>query len=198
MESPTRTSIAWHSEPVHWAIQTLTSGLWESESPTYTPFNCQKATTSISLCFPVISLLHQLVLFSFPQSDKCTLPSKAEGKEKIDMHSPSSILPPNATNLAFRLFAPLIRMPLRNLCQVSVHSFSLMKHQISFTNNNCQRQALWGQPARLQSLAKAVHLSDLSLPEQPATAVLRSEPRNCLPSETGRQKELIVFKETQC
>jgi hypothetical protein len=43
----------------------------------------------------------------------------------------------NATNLAFRLFAPLIRRPLRNLSQVSVHSFSLMKLQISFTNNSC-------------------------------------------------------------
>lgn len=96
-----------------------------------------KKAARFTLRFPVISLLHQPVLFSFPQSDKWMLPSKAEEKEKIDMHSPLCIHPPNATNLAFRLFAPLIRKPLRNLCQVSVHSFSLMKQQISFTNNSC-------------------------------------------------------------
>lgn len=77
--------------------------------------------------------------FSFSPSDKCVLPNKAECKEKIEMQSPSSLLPRNAANLAFRSLAPFIRMPLRNLCRVSVHSFSLMKHQISFTNNSCVR-----------------------------------------------------------
>lgn len=86
---------------------------------------------------PCFALLPVLDSFSFSQCDKCVLPSKAERKEKIEMQSPSCILPRNATNLAFRLFAPFIKMPLRNLCRVSVHSFSLMKHQISFTNNSC-------------------------------------------------------------
>lgn len=131
--------------------------------------------------------------FSFPQSDKCILPSKAEGKEKIDTHSPSCILPPNATNLAFRLFAPLIRMPLRNLCQDSVHSFSLMKHQISFTNNSCHIQALWSRPARLPSLANAMHLSDPSLPKQPATTVLGSKSRHSLPPITWGDKRNLWF-----
>lgn len=58
-------------------------------------------------------------------------------RENRNAVSPLCFLPRNATNLAFRLFAPLIRMPLRNFCQVSVHSFSLMKHQISLTNSSC-------------------------------------------------------------
>lgn len=147
-----------------------------------------KKAARITLHFPVISLLPQPVLFSFPQSDKWMLPSKAEGKEKIDMHSPLCIHPPNATNLAFRLFAPLIRKPLRNLCQVSVHSFSLMKQQISFTNNSCSIQALWAQAARLQSLASAERLPGPSLPEQPGPAGLRSTSRHCLRPGTRGDK----------
>lgn len=86
---------------------------------------------------PCSALLPDLDSFSFSQLDKRVLPSEAERKEKIEMQSPPSVLPRNATNLAFRLFAPFIKMPLGNLCRVSVHSFSLMKHQISFTNNSC-------------------------------------------------------------
>lgn len=73
-----------------------------------------------------------------------------EGR-KIERQSPSRLLPRNATNLAFRLFAPLIRMPLRKLGRVSVHSFSLMKHQISSTNNSCvaSKHSVPSQPAGL-------------------------------------------------
>lgn len=117
---------------------------WDREQDTLyqellpVPLGCQRASGFQALLgFPAPSLLHQPAPFFFSQSDKCMLPSKAEGKEKIEMRSPSCILPRNATNLAFRLFAPLIRRPLRNLCRVFVHSFSLMKHQISFTNNSC-------------------------------------------------------------
>lgn len=157
------------------------------------PLDYQR-TASITLCFPVISLLHQLAFFSFPQSDKWILPRKAEGKEKIDMYSPTCILPPNATNLAFRLFAPLIRMPLRNLCQVSVHSFSLMKHQISFTNNSCHIQTLWSQPARLPSLANVTHLSDVSLRTACHHGTQVKVSTLSASSNLGRQNESVVFK----
>lgn len=101
------------------------------------PLDYQRAPRFHALLCAQFFLCYISWTLSFSQRDKCVLPSKAEQKEKIEMQSPSSILSQNATDLAFRLFAPFIRMPLRNLCCVSVHSFSLMKQQISFTNNRC-------------------------------------------------------------
>lgn len=191
LESPMCTSIAWHSDVVHWAIQTYFRTLGVRIS-NLQPWTTKKAAR-IMLCFPVISLLQQPVLFSFPQSDKCMLPSKAEGKEKIDMNSPSCICPPNATNLAFRLLAPLIRKPLRNFCQVSVHSFSLMKHQVSFTNNSCHIQAL-ARPAQQQSLASAHHCSGPCLPEQETPRYSGQCPDTVCLQELGETKGIRSFQ----
>lgn len=126
------------------------------------------------------------------------LPSKAGWKEKIEMQSPSSILLQNATNLAFRLFAPFIKMPLRNLCRVSVHSFSLMKHQISFTNNSCVITKHSGPSQH------GCHLGQMQCVFQVWSS------QNSLPScysshsldtiwlqPLQKQKESMVFKETQ-
>lgn len=103
---------------------------------------------------------------------------------------------PDATNLAFRLFAPLIRMPLRNLCWVSVHGFSLMKHQISFTNNSCVTSKHAGP-----SGAAISGTCSASLRSVPSRRAHHPGPQVKVSTLSGssnleRQKQSVVFKET--
>lgn len=198
VERLVHTSIALHSKVAHWTVQTFLSGLSLSVALNR-PWDYQRAASFHTLlCFPVLSLLHQPASFLFAQSDKCMLPSKAEGKEKVETQSPSCILPRNATDLAFRLFAPLIRMPLRNLCRISVHSFSLMKHQISFTNNS---RVISTHSRPSQHGCKSGKCSASVRSGSPRTAHHCGTQVKVLTlsgsSDWERQKELVVFKETQ-
>lgn len=83
------------------------------------------------------------------------------------MCSLQSLLSRDAAHLALALFAPLIRRLLRYLCQGSVHNFSLMKHQISFTNNSCVTQKQSGPSKHGCNLpANGIPLLGLSDPAQ--------------------------------
>lgn len=118
--------MAMHSDTVQAAVQTPIPGLGAQDtSPASSGSN-----SSSSFCYTSWSLSH------FPKLTGRGCQARwVKGETNCSCHCPFS--PRNATNLAFRLFAPFIRMPLRNLRRVSVHSFSLMKHQISLTNNSC-------------------------------------------------------------
>lgn len=186
VERQVHTSIPLHAEGVHQTVQTLGVGL--SHLPPW--------TSGALLCFPVLSLLQQPASFSFPQSGKRMLPNEATGKEERETQFPSRLLSRNATNLAFRLFASLIRMPLGNLCWVSVHSFSLMKHQISFTNNSCVTSKHAGPSgAAISGTCSAPFRSVPSRrAHHPGPQVKVSTLSGS--SNLERQKQSVVFKET--
>lgn len=134
-------------------------------------------------------------------------PSTGSGEE-VGPRPQSSLPPPWLCNsmclstckidLAFRLFAPLIRMPLRNLCRISVHSFSLMKHQISFTNNS---RVISTHSRPSQHGCKSGKCSESVRSGSPRTAHHCGTQVKVLTlsgsSDWERQKELVVFKETQ-
>lgn len=86
------------------------------------------------ILLPAPPLLQHPGPFSFLPSNKHMQPCKAEGEETVVPVEPAS---PRCYSSGIWIVCTLIRRLLRYLCRVSVHSFSLMKHQISFTNNSC-------------------------------------------------------------